>query len=100
MNMPIPKAVKIGRIWYTVKQPRELDRPAARGCITYWHDIELAKQCNVTGKRYTPKQRAETFWHELTHGILNDMDHPLFDDEAFVTAFSKRLNDAIHSAEF
>ncbi len=43
---------------------------------------------------------AHTFWHELTHAILHDMKHPLAPNEEFVEKFSKRLNDAIHSAKF
>jgi hypothetical protein len=98
--MPIPNNIKIGTCWYEIKQPAKMQRTATRGCIAYGDEIEVAKQCNVTGKRYTDKQRAETFWHEVTHGILYDMGHPMYDDEAFVDAFSKRLNNAIHSAEF
>jgi hypothetical protein len=41
-----------------------------------------------------------TFWHEVTHAILHDMDHPLWDDEKFVQQFSKRLVGVIKSAEF
>lgn len=42
--------------------------------------------------------QAETFWHEVTHAILHDMGCSLTNDEMFVTEFSKRLNQVIHTA--
>lgn len=41
----------------------------------------------------------ETFWHELTHAILHEMQHPLYRNETFVTDFSKLLNRAIQTAK-
>jgi hypothetical protein len=41
----------------------------------------------------------ETFWHELTHAVLYEMDHPLYRSEVFVTRFAQLLNKAINSAE-
>jgi len=41
----------------------------------------------------------ETFWHELTHAILYEMDHPLYRNEQFVTKFSTLLNRAINTAK-
>jgi hypothetical protein len=42
----------------------------------------------------------ETFWHEITHSILYDMDDERWRDEEFVTQFSRRLALAIESAKF
>jgi hypothetical protein len=43
----------------------------------------------------------ETFWHELTHAILESMDcTALNNDENFVEDFSSRLAKAIQSARF
>jgi hypothetical protein len=39
------------------------------------------------------------FWHELTHAILHDMGED-WRNEKFVTGFSKRLTQAIHTAKF
>ncbi len=99
-HMQMPKNIKIGKCWYAVQQPTKMRKTAVRGCITYGEQIEVAKRCNVTNNPFPPKQRAETFWHEMTHGILQDMGHPLHSSEKFVTEFSKRLNNAIHSAKF
>lgn len=99
--MKIPKTIKLGRYTYRIHQPDMIAKTAVRGCIEYGiQTVHIAKKCNVTMRKFTPKERAETFWHELTHAILFDMGSGLAYDEKFVTAFSKRLNDAIHSAEF
>ena len=42
-----------------------------------------------------------TFWHELTHAILDNMNRTeLNNDENFVEEFSTRLAKAIQSARF
>lgn len=98
--MKLPKNIKIGKHRYVVVEPQEMGHSATKGEIDYYMEwIKIAKRCNVTKREYTPKERAETFWHEVTHGILFDMGNRLAFDEKFVTEFSKRLNNAIHSAE-
>jgi len=55
----------------------------------------------VTGRAYTQAMMSETFWHELTHAILNDMgEDTLNKNEKFVTGFANRLTKAIRSARF
>ena len=99
--MKLPTRIKVGKVNYAVLQPLEMDKAAWRGSIKYSDAIiKVSKQCNVTKKAYTPKERAKTFWHEVTHGILHDMGHPLADSEQFVESFALRLNNAIHSARF
>lgn len=101
MNMPIPTSIKLGKTRYTIAAYGTMHYTAAKGCIDYTNTrIMLGKRCNVSGRTYSPKERAETFWHEVTHGILHSMNHPLYTNEKFVTEFAKRLNDAIHSAKF
>ena len=46
----------------------------------------------------TAAEISDTFWHELTHAILHDMEHPLCRNERFVSGFSERLNRAVNSA--
>jgi len=53
-----------------------------------------------SGKPFTKHEVGDTFWHELTHAILHDMDSPLYRDERFVSAFATRLNRAINTAKF
>lgn len=101
MNMPIPTSIKLGKHRYTIATYGTMHYSAARGSIDYSiKRISLGQRCNVSGRTYSPKERAETFWHEVTHGILHSMNHPLYLNEKFVEEFAKRLNDAIHSAKF
>lgn len=85
--MEIPKSVKIGR--------------------KKWHVSTAPIQGIVRGKCYPSVALIEVrtsdpyvFWHELTHAILHDMGDPLWQDEGFVRAFSKRLDQAIKTARF
>lgn len=95
--MKLPRHIKIGKTRYTVAwfdamlEQMGFFRPVLRA-------INVAIRKN--GKPRKPEAIAETFWHEVTHAILHDMDHPLWKDEKFVTAFSKRLSKAIDSARF
>lgn len=53
----------------------------------------------VGNKDRTERQIGDTFWHELTHAILFDMDSRLAFNEKFVHEFSKRLSEAVHTAQ-
>lgn len=95
--MKLPRHIKIGKTRYTVAwfdamlEQMGFFRPVLRAI-----NVAIRKK----GKPRKPEAIAETFWHEVTHAILHDMDHPLWKDEKFVTAFSKRLSKAIDSARF
>ena len=95
--MKIPKSVRVGRKKYTV---RKVDHVAKLGHISYKDAVIEVSRRYFSGELRSQYSQCETFWHELTHGILKDMDNPLHNDEAFVTAFAARLNAAVHSAEF
>ena len=43
---------------------------------------------------------ADTFWHEITHAILKDMNSKLHANESFVTKFANRLTTVISTAKF
>ena len=48
-----------------------------------------------------PAEMHETFWHEITHAILHEMDETrLAFDERFVKQFGMLLSKAIDSARF
>ena len=49
-------------------------------------------------RTFKPAEVSDTFWHELTHAILHDMNHPLWKNERFVSGFAERLNRAVNSA--
>lgn len=97
--MLFPKQMTIGFIHYTVEQPQTLSN-YRQGFVKYdTHTISIAKKSPVTGA-YTPVERENTFWHEVTHAILHDMGHPLRNNEEFVIRFSTRLSKAIRTARF
>jgi hypothetical protein len=100
--MQLPTTIKVGKTRYPVVQPFCLLPPDCAGSVTYGQTIRVAHKMRVGGRitARSERQRSETFWHELTHAILHDMGSKLEANEQFVTEFSKRLNNAIHSAKF
>ena len=95
--MIIPKTFRINRTTYTVVRP---DRGRHLGRIVYaTNTVYVSKRRPSSGAALTPKAQAHAFWHEVIHGILMDMGHPLEHNERFVDDFAKRLNDVVHSAE-
>lgn len=96
--MMIPNSFKLGRVTYRVEQPYTLYL-GRLGEVHYTPAIiRVAFAVGQTPKGRTPRQRAETFWHETTHAILHDMGNLLYKDEKFVTEFSRRLNQVVHTA--
>lgn len=94
--MKLPRHIKIGKTryfvtWFDAMLRMGYTRPESKA-------INIAIRSR--GRPRKPEDIAETFWHEVTHAILHDMDHPLWKDEKFVTAFSQRLSKAIDSARF
>jgi hypothetical protein len=57
--------------------------------------IELAERCAVSGYKYSKHERTVAFWHEVVHGILEDMKSLAAYDERFVTKFSEILTAVI-----
>jgi hypothetical protein len=94
----IPVRIRVGKQMYSVDVVESMRRKATMG-RTYYDvgRIEIGASSNTTGRKFTD---AETFWHEVTHAILYDMGHRLYNDEHFVTEFSGRLAKAIKSAKF
>jgi hypothetical protein len=90
--MQIPSNFKIGRKKYAVAMVAKLPKRVKGRVYPMIGRIELSMQ-------YSPTVAA-TFWHEVTHAILHDMDaYVKWDNEKFVDAFSKRLAQVIDSAE-
>lgn len=101
--MKLPLELRIGRTWYTVIETTAIGEKAG------WLNPQIGTLKVATGvwkkpadgcRARQPAEISETFWHEVTHAILHDMEHPLWKDEKFVTDFSKRLSKAIDSARF
>jgi len=99
--MIIPKEIKVGKTKYNVEWFKEIrkGKQHCHGFVSYLEKCIALAKTDGTNK-YSKQEKEETFWHELTHAILKDMNHELFDNEKFVTQFSQRLNDAIRSAKF
>lgn len=94
----LPFKFKLKRQWYAVQQyPLQHVRCQGRFYPTR-RAIEI-----FAGRKRAPRKPAEirqTFWHEVTHAILHQMKHPLWNDEAFVEGFSQLLSQAIDTSEF
>jgi len=89
--MQIPKSFKLGKqTWGAAVVPRM--RVNGR-VYPKFYAIKVAVNAR------TPVRVSETFWHEVTHAILHDMQEPRWNDEKFVTEFSKRLNQVITTAK-
>lgn len=102
--MKIPKQVTVGKTKIAVIQPDGLKvgKDICRGGYDYSQPaIMVAKKNLKQNYKFTPSERANTFWHELTHAILHDMGKDKLNrDEAFVSAFADRLDQAIKTARF
>ena len=94
--MELPIKFRLGSGAYSVVRMTSLPRGMV-GQVRYGpRIIEIAM--GPTNKPRPTRKVSETFWHETTHAILYDMNHRLWRNEAFVTEFSKRLNQVVLSA--
>lgn len=98
--MQIPKKFKIGDKEFTVRVVDKMARPGRMGSVDHIaKQVTLGSKSTLTGRSFRTEEVSDTFWHEVTHAILYDMGHPLWDNEKFVTDFSSRLNNAINTAQ-
>ena len=96
--MKIPTKIKVGKKKYDIAQIKVI--PGCRGRIYYGGQQILIATHGTGGYKFTKKQMYNTFWHEHTHSILEDMGHKFEANEKFVSNFADRLTDAITSARF
>ncbi len=98
MKFKIPKKLIVGGIDYTVNIKDVLNYNRAFGFWQPQGTIDIA--CGTEGDRISESRMRATFWHELTHAILDRMSRTdLNDDEAFVNTFSAFLSGAIDTME-
>lgn len=97
--MLIPKKIKIGKQYYYVRvEPTH--RAAQLGYVQYGNRLIVINDKSAKKPR-KPAEMNETFWHEITHAILHEMDEKrLAFDERFVKQFGMLLSKAIDSARF
>ena len=100
-ELTLPKKVKVGTNWYSVDIADTMRDRMYMGEVHYAkRTITLARK-SYHGVPLKLSALQETFWHELTHAILESMDRTeLNNDEHFVEEFSSRLAKAIQSARF
>lgn len=99
--MKFPKQIRVGKKLFTVSLVRNMSRRFTKGQTEYHtRNIQIARNSSDMRRRYTAVEKEETFWHELTHAILEDMNCPLYRNETFVDNFGRRLSNAIRSAKF
>ena len=100
-ELTLPKKVKVGYNWYSVDIADTMKDRMYMGEVHYAkRAITLARK-SYRGIPLKLSALHETFWHELTHAILESMGRDdLNSDENFVEEFSARLAKAIESARF
>lgn len=100
-QLTLPKKLKVGDNWYSVEIAEAMRERMYMGEVHYAkRTITLARK-SYRGIPLKLSALQETFWHELTHAILESMGrHDLDADEHFVEDFSNRLAKAIASARF
>lgn len=97
----LPIRLRIGKRTYAINVVNAMKRKGLQGHVSYGTSlIELGLHSNRTGRRYTNDELLHTFWHEIVHAILYEMDHRLYSNERFVDEFSLLLTRAIKSAKF
>lgn len=98
--MQIPQSFKLGNRLYNVHFTQAMPGRGHMGEVDYVkRQVTIARTSNVTGRSFKTEEIDDTFWHEVTHAILKDMGHKLWDNERFVTNFSRRLTEVINTAK-
>lgn len=100
--LPIPRKIRVGNKRYSIDVVESMLSKGEMARVEYEASkISLGRRSNVTGRRYTQAELKESFFHELVHAILYDMNaHKLNRDENFVTEFSNRLSKALKRVVF
>jgi hypothetical protein len=101
-RLELPRKIRVGKKMYTIDILETMLQHGGMARVHYDESrIEISKRSNTTGRKFDKKTMNESFWHELVHAILYDMDaHRLNKNEQFVTEFAKRLAQSIDSARF
>ena len=100
-QLTLPKKVRVGDKWYSVDVVESMRNKSFMGEASYPdRKITIGRKTHH-GVPFKLSALHESFWHELTHAILDSMDRTdLNNDENFVEDFSNRLSRAIQSARF
>ena len=97
----MPRPVLPGARRYKVVVQQHIAPAGLKGEVNYTYAfIRVATHSARTGRKFRHAEVRDTFWHEVTHGILWEMGHRLYRDEKFVGRFANLLTGAIESARF
>lgn len=95
----IPKRFRIGGQDIEVKEVERCENDNLGLCCVAEGVIEIGK--TFRGKIQCDSVRLNTFYHELTHSILDTMgENELSSNEKFVSTFSSFLTEAIRSFKY
>ena len=95
MNIVIPEEYHVGGQTVKVKCVDTLDGKLGNCCVAAGY-VNIANKFN--GEIQSETSKINTFFHELTHSILDTMGKSeLSEDENFVCVFSSFLSEALRS---
>lgn len=98
--MLIPKAFTLGKTKYKVQMVRHTEPKGTMGKVYYdLGRIEIASNSGRNNRSFKQEEIDDTFWHEVTHAILRDMGHKLWNNERFVTDFANRLTQVVNTSK-
>ena len=100
-QLTLPKKVQVGDKWYSVEIVEAMRDKTLMGEAHYGRQTLTLARRTHHGVPFKLSAMHETFWHELTHCILESMgEHKLNNNERFVEEFAARLAKAIQTARF
>lgn len=96
----IPSKISLGGQEAEIRNVERCDGNSIGECHLCAGYIEIAQIFNKDA-RQSESSKVNTFYHELTHAILQTMgEHELSDNEKFVCCFAGFLTDAMDKAYF
>lgn len=98
-KMKIPNKLKIGGQDLNVVFTNTINGDKMGECCLWSGRIQISEI--YKGEQQTDSSKFNTFYHELTHAILDTMgEYELSTNERFVCSFSGFLSEAIRSFQF
>lgn len=96
--MKIPSKIRVGGQVLEVTIPKALDNGNLGKCCVGHGYIKIAD--SYDGEKQSESSKRNTFWHEVTHAILDTMgEQELSRNERFVCTFAGFLNEVVTSME-
>lgn len=99
--MNIPKQYKVGGVSVDVELVERFGSGKLGECMLASGKVKIAENFMCDNEQYEQSEASKenTFYHELTHSILDTMaEFELSGNEKFVSTFSSLLTEAMRSA--